>query len=101
MQINFNALTRIGLYIFVFTFLILISYRIEIISNYLPTLLFIIASISLLQCLVRLGKYCKIDVFQKEIILFLIIIFVISGALRRTNTLHPEIFQTNEVNRWD
>ena len=101
MQNNLQTLSRLGLYIFVFAFLIIVSYRIEIISNYLPPLLFFLASVLLSLWLYWLSGRYEINIIDKEIILVFIIIFMISGVLRGTSTLYPELFETNEVNRWD
>lgn len=101
MRNNSDTLSRLGLYIFVFVFLIFISYRIEIISVYLPPLIFFLASIFLSSWLYWISAYYKINITHKEITFVFIIIFMISSVLRGTSTLYPELFETNEVNRWD
>ena len=91
MQTDLNALTRLGLYIFFFSFLLLLSYRIENISSYIPPLIFLIPAIAACLWLNLLRKKNKIEAFHQEIIFIFIFIFLITGAIRGAGTFFLEV----------
>ena len=90
MQTDLNALTRLGLYIFFFSFLLLLSYRVENISSYIPPLIFFIPAVAACLWLSLLQKRNKIDIFHQEIIFIFILIFLITGAIRAAGTFFLE-----------
>ena len=90
MQTDLNALTRLGLYIFFFSFLLLLSYRVENISSYIPPLIFFIPAVAACFWLSLLRKRNKIETIHQEIIFIFIFIFLITGAIRGAIIIFPE-----------